>query len=119
VPASFTNAHTITANTQTCFLYVNGGSRASGGLHVLSLNQNPLAPIVAGNFSSDGYSHDSQVISYAGPDPDYTGREIAPALNEDTLTFVDVTNKANMVQVSRSGYPSAGYVHQGWATEDH
>ena len=34
------------------------------------------------------------------------------------MTIVDVTNKAAPTQLSREGYPGAGYTHQGWLSED-
>jgi len=110
--------HNITINTDTGFAYLVGSSKASGGLHVVNV-QNPLAPVFAGNFSDDGYTHDVQVVIYHGPDSTYVGHEVAFASNEDTLTIVDVTNKSNMFQVARKSYPDRGYSHQGWLTEDH
>jgi hypothetical protein len=53
-----------------------------------------------------------------GPDTRYIGREICFNYNEDTLTIVDVTNKAAPVQLSRKGYSGAKYTHQGWLTDD-
>jgi choice-of-anchor B domain-containing protein len=53
-----------------------------------------------------------------GPDTRYIGREICFSYNEDTLTIVDVTNKAAPVQLSRRGYSGAKYTHQGWLTDD-
>jgi len=87
-------------------------------LHFIDLS-NPLDPVAAGGFSGDGYTHDAQVVNYSGPDTDYAGREIAFNSNEDTLTIVDVTDKNNPVQLSRTGYPNVAYAHQGWLTEDH
>lgn len=114
-----TRAHNIFINEDTGYGYVVGSNRASGGLHVLDLNgANGQMPTFAGNFSADGYTHDTQVVVYEGPDSDYTGREIAFNSNEDTLTIVDVTNKSSMSQISRTGYAGAEYSHQGWLTED-
>ena len=56
---------------------------------------------------------------YAGPDPQHQGSEICFAANEDTLTIVDVTEKANPQQISRTGYAGDGYTHQVWLSEDH
>ena len=112
-----TSAHNIVINEDTGFAYVVGSNRADGGLHVINI-QNPTNPVEAGNFSADGYCHDAQVVNYVGPDNDYAGREIAICCNEDTITVVDVTNKNNMTQISRNGYPQIGYSHQAWLTED-
>ena len=35
------------------------------------------------------------------------------------MTILDVTDKANPVQLSRTSYPDVHYTHQGWLTEDH
>lgn len=48
----------------------------------------------------------------------YIGREICFNYNKDTLTIVDVTNKAVPVQLSRKGYTGAKFTHQGWLTDD-
>ncbi len=63
---------------------------------------------------------DTQCIVYTGPDSAYTGKEICFCSNEDTVTIVDVTDKANMQLISRKSYGSSSstYTHQGWLTED-
>jgi hypothetical protein len=63
--------------------------------------------------------HENQCVVYHGPDVAYQNREICFNYNTDTLTIVDVTNKATPVQLSRTGYVGSGYTHQGWLTEDH
>jgi hypothetical protein len=75
--------------------------------------------VFAGCFENDGYTHDAQCVVYRGPDADYTGRQLCVASNEDTITIVDVTDKAAPVLVSRGFYPNPGYTHQGWFTDDH
>jgi choice-of-anchor B domain-containing protein len=116
-----TSAHNIAINEESGFAYVVGSNKASGGLHVLDLNGgiNGAMPTFVGDFSADGYTHDAQIVNYIGPDIDYAGREIAFNSNTDTLTIADVTNKASMTQISRTGYSGSGYVHQGWLSEDH
>lgn len=121
VYSAFEEAHNIHINEDTGYAYVVGSPNvASGGLHVLDLNGGTagVMPTFAGNFSADGYTHDTQVVSYTGPDSDYVGQEIAFSSNEDTLTIVNVTDKSNMTQLSRVGYSGAEYVHQGWLSED-
>lgn len=39
--------------------------------------------------------------------------------NTDTVTIIDVTDKSNMVLLSRTSYVNVAYTHQGWLTEDH
>jgi hypothetical protein len=58
------------------------------------------------------------VITYDGPDSDYTGKEIAFASNADHVEIVDVTNKSNPIQIASFEYPATGYTHQNWLTED-
>ena len=80
--------------------------------------RNPVAPVFAGCVNQDGYTHETQCVTYHGPDAIYQGHEICFSANEDTLTIVDVTNKTTPVQLSRTTYPGVGYTHQGWLTED-
>ena len=111
------SAHNIAINEDSGFAYIVGSGQASGGLHVVDIS-NPSNPVFAGDFSGDGYTHDAQIVTYNGPDAQYAGREIAFASNTDTLTIVDVTDKSNMVQISRNGYADDGYTHQSWLSED-
>lgn len=110
-------AHNIALNTDSGFAYLVGSETCSGGLHMVDV-RNPTAPINAGCFSQDGYTHDVQCVDYVGPDVQHQGKEICFASNEDSLTIVDVTNKNSPVQISRTEYPNSGYTHQGWLTED-
>ena len=121
VYTGFEEAHNVFINEDSGYAYVVGSPDvASGGLHVLDLNggTNGAMPTFVGNFSSDGYTHDTQVVNYIGPDSDYAGREIAFNSNEDTLTIVDVSDKSNMTQISRVGYEGSEYSHQGGLSED-
>jgi choice-of-anchor B domain-containing protein len=112
------SCHNIAINEDSGYAYAVGcGGSCSSGLHMIDIST-PTAPVFAGCFSADGYTHDTQCVNYAGPDPDYAGREICFSSNTDTLTIVDVTNKAAPVQVSRTGYAGVGYTHQGWLTAD-
>jgi choice-of-anchor B domain-containing protein len=117
------NAHNIVINEASGFAYIVGTSvkgrfGCNGGLHMVNI-ENPISPAFAGCYGGDGYVHDAHCIIYDGPDTAYFGREICFCANEDTITIVDVTNKASPVQVSRTGYASSGYTHQGWLSEDH
>ena len=116
--AGFAEGHNIAINEATGFAYVVGSETFSRGLHFIDIT-NPTNPVAAGGFSADGYTHDTQVVTYAGLDTTYSGREIAFNCNEDTLTIVDVTDKNTPVQLSRTGYSNSAYTHQGWLTEDH
>lgn len=114
----FAEGHNIAINEATGFAYVVGSEIFNGGLHFIDIT-NPANPAAAGGFDGDGYTHDTQVVTFAGLDTAYSGREIAFNCNEDTLTIVDVTDKNTPVQLSRTGYPNDAYTHQGWLTEDH
>jgi len=116
--ATFGNAHNIVINESSGYAYVVGAGQCSGGLYAININ-NPTNPTFAGCFSSDGYTHDAQCVNYIGPDPQYQGTEICLNSNENTLTIVDVTDKTDMTQISRTGYNGSRYTHQGWFTEDH
>lgn len=115
-----TSAHNVVINEDTGYAYTVGGSSCSGsgGLEMIDIST-PTSPTYVGCFSSDGYTHDAQCIVYNGPDATHVGSEICFAYNEDTLTVVDVTNKAAPVMLSRTTYTGSVYSHQGWITEDH
>ncbi|NNC83622.1 MAG: choice-of-anchor B family protein [Flavobacteriales bacterium] len=116
--SGFGNAHNIVINEASGYAYGVGTGTYSGGLHFVDIS-NPSSPTLAGGFSADGYTHDAQVVSYIGPDPQHQGKEIAFASNEDTFTIIDVSDKTDPSQLSRTGYTGSAYTHQGWATEDH
>ncbi len=114
----FGRGHTIAVNEATGFIYVAGSrDTCSGGLHMIDVH-NPLNPTFAGCVAQDGYTHETECVTYRGPDAAYRGHEICLSSNEDTLTIVDVTNKSNPIQLSRTGYAGTGYTHQGWLTEN-
>ncbi len=120
----FGNAHNIVINEDTGFAYVVGAQRSSGPYRggPLFINiQDPKNPINAGGFLSGGqraYTHDAQVVTYTGPDSNYTGREILIGSNEIEVVIADITDKANPVTLSTIKYADVGYTHQGWFTED-
>ena len=114
----FGSTHTLALNTETGFAYAAGSDTCNRGLHMVNI-QDPLNPQNAGCVGDDGYTHETQCVVYRGPDTAYAGRELCFSSNEDTLTIIDVTDKANPVQLSRTGYANWGYAHQGWLTEDH
>ena len=112
------NAHNIVINESTGRAYGVGTNTFEGGLHIVDISD-PLNPSLIGDFSEDGYTHDAQVVNYAGPDTNFQGKEIAFACNENTVTIADVTDASNTTLISSTGYPGAFYTHQGWLTEDH
>ena len=76
VYTGFGNAHNIVINEATGRAYGVGTNTASGGLHIVNI-QNPENPTIIGTFSQDGYTHDAQVVNYIGTDAQYQGKEIA------------------------------------------
>jgi choice-of-anchor B domain-containing protein len=113
----FGNAHNIVINEDMAYAYAVGTATFSGGPHFIDIS-NPLIPVAAGGYARDEYSHDAQVVTYNGPDTDYSGREILIGSNENEVAIVDVTNKNNPRSISTISYANIGYTHQGWFTED-
>jgi choice-of-anchor B domain-containing protein len=117
----FGNSHTICADRQHPYVYAVGTNTASGGLHAVNVT-NPLAPVIAGTYSIDGYIHENTVVTYAGPDTGYTGKQISFNFHTgtpDRITIVDVTDKTDMTRISTVTYGGGYLCHQGWLTEDH
>lgn len=114
---AFGNAHNIVINEESGFAYAVGTKTFAGGPHFIDINQ-PFTPFEAGGYAESAYSHDAQVVTYNGPDSDYTGKEILIGSNENEVVIVDVTDKENPKKISSIIYPFIGYTHQGWFTED-
>jgi choice-of-anchor B domain-containing protein len=121
--------HDIAVNEQSGFAYAvgtaSGGERCGGGSLIVDMRV-PLKPTFAGCFADvgtgrarTGYTHDIQCVNYHGPDKRYTGHEICMASNETTVSIQDVTDKKNPKVLSHADYPTPGYTHQGWFTDDH
>jgi choice-of-anchor B domain-containing protein len=113
----FGRAHNIAINEESGFAYAVGSQTFAGGLHIVDIND-PLNPVIAGDFAEDGYTHDTQVVIYSGPDLDYCGQEIAFCANENTVTIVNVTDKLDTYAIAIEGYTTSAYTHQCWLTED-
>ena len=127
--AGINSAHNIVINEETGFAYVvgasGGGETCGGGLHMVDI-RDPRNPVFAGCFADaqsgnarTGYSHDAQCVRYKGPDERYRDREICLGANENALSISDVTDKEAPVALSIATYPNAGYLHQGWLSDDH
>jgi choice-of-anchor B domain-containing protein len=113
----FGSAHNIVINEDSGYAYGVGTNSFNGGAHFVNI-QNPLNPVAAGGYSAGLYTHDAQIVTYNGPDTDYTGREIFIGSNEDRIVIADITDKANPVTISDISYTNVAYTHQGWFTED-
>lgn len=116
----FGSAHNIVINEETGYAFGVGANTYSGGPHFVNI-LDPLNPIDAGGFSSEGYSHDAQVIIYNGPDTEHVGKEIYIGANEDFIVIVDVSDKSNPLTISKMTYSNSvqGYTHQVWLDENH
>lgn len=118
--AGFGNCHTLAICEDVGFAYACGTDTYSGGLHIVNI-QNPLNPVIAGGYDLNGYTHESQVVVYNGPDLDYSGQTIAFCFNGNVdlpLTVVNVTDPTDASTISLSTYPNKRYCHQGWLTYD-
>ena len=123
------SAHNIVVNEETGFAFAvgasGGGETCGGGLHMIDI-RDPQSPSFAGCFSDattgrrkTGYSHDAQCIVYRGPDTEHLGKQICVGANETAISISDVTDKEHPVAIGSGSYPDAGYVHQGWLSQDH
>lgn len=115
--------HNIVINESEAVAYLVGCTRTSGLGPIFLDISNPLNPTFLGDYTytSGGYSHDAQVITYNGPDADYTGKQIYVGSNgrSSKVVILDVTDKTNVIPISDITYPQGGYAHQGWFTDDH
>merc|ERR1711865_672180 len=114
-------SHNIVANPDTKYIYIVGSkggiNTCSGGLHIVNVSD-PTKPIFAGCYSADGYTHDAQCVVYNGPDTQYVEHEICFCFNEKFIAIVDVTDKSNIIRISKTKYTNNQYTHQGWLSSD-
>ncbi|MFH4966754.1 choice-of-anchor B family protein [Gaetbulibacter sp. M240] len=116
----FGSAHNIVINETSGYAYPVGQNRSTtyaGGPLFINI-QDPLNPLSEGGFGDGGYSHDAEVVTYNGPDSDYTGQEIFVGSNENEVVVINVTDKQNPTIISRITYNNVRYTHQGSFTED-
>ena len=116
----FGSAHNIVINEDSGYAYPVGTSKTGtykGGPLFINI-QDPKNPKSEGGWGMDNYSHDAQVVTYNGPDTDYTGKEILIGSNENEVVIVDISDKTNPKSISKISYANVGYTHQGWFTED-
>jgi hypothetical protein len=66
-------------------------------------------------------SDPDKIDAGAGPDEEHQGKEICITFDGSlgAIGVVDMTDKAMLVELSRTVYSGASYAHQGWLTEDH
>jgi choice-of-anchor B domain-containing protein len=123
------NVHTIALDTTTGYAYLAGangkGETCGGGLHIVDV-RTPTRPTFAGcyadsargGFGGHGYVHEAQCVVYRGPDRAFQGRELCVNFSGDAIDFVDVTDKQRPRSLGIAQYPSVGFAHQGWLSDD-
>lgn len=126
-PATFTadavytgvgSCHNIVINEDKGVAYLVGCRSTNGGGPIFVDISTPSNPTLLGSYTTDGYSHDAQVVTYNGPDTQYAGKEIYIGSNENEVVILDVTDKSNVTRISKIAYSQIGYTHQGWFTDD-
>lgn len=115
------SCHNIVINESEGVAYLVGCNSTNGGGPIFVDISNPTNPTLLGDYTAGGYSHDAQVVTYNGPDTDYTGKQIYVGSNGNTdkVVILDVTDKNNVIPISDFTYPQTAYAHQGWFTDDH
>lgn len=119
------SAHNIVINEVSGYAYILGSQGFnSGGPIIVKLDSNnngiPNDPVIVKLYSTLGYCHDAEVVTYDGPDPDYQGREIMIGAfsGSNKIEIIDFTNKNNPIAISSVTYTSQFYTHQGSFTKD-
>ncbi len=115
--SGFNDAHNIAINEESGFAYAVGSETCNGGLHMINI-RNPLQPQGVGCYEEDGYIHDTQCVTYHGPDLAYQGRELCFNSSVSQFTVVDVTDKTQPTRVGALKVDGTVYIHQGWLTPD-
>ncbi|MCG8406529.1 MAG: choice-of-anchor B family protein [Phycisphaerales bacterium] len=113
--------HNVVINEDSGYLYRCGGGN-NIGLRIYDLNTDPANPSFVSSWT-DRYVHDAQIVTYT--DGPYAGREIAFCCSgfnngstQTGLDILDVTDKGNLVNMSRISYPNEAYSHQAWLSDD-
>ncbi len=115
-----TSSHNVAINEDSGYLYRCGGSSGLG-LRMYNL-VDPTSPVWEATWA-DRYVHDAVIVSYT--QGTYAGKEIAFCCSgfgngsiETGLDIIDVTDKQNLINLSRSFYPGGAYSHQAWLSAD-
>lgn len=111
--------HSLNIDEVSGFLYRAGGPDL--GLRIYSL-ANPQNPQFVAQWH-DRYVHEVTVVTYTeGP---YAGKQIAFAcsgfnggFDQTGIDILDVTDKTNIIPLSRLIYTGGAYSHQLWLSED-
>ncbi|KAF7314051.1 hypothetical protein HMN09_00563900 [Mycena chlorophos] len=114
------NVVSLTSKTQSLIVAVGSiprnGSCAAGLIFVDV--SDPSKPTGVGCAAADGYVHDAQCLTYAGPDTKYVGHDLCYAFNEDSFTIYDVSDPSAAEVISTTPYYGVSYSHQGWVIDE-
>ena len=114
---TFSDAHNVIIDEGSGLLYAVGTNLAGGGIVAFDLSD-PVSPVLVGDYSEAGYTHDAQGVVYNGPDSDFAGKSIIFGANANKLAILDATDPSDIATVSITNYDYS-YTHQCWLTEDH
>lgn len=114
---TFSDAHNVIIDEGSGLLYAVGTNLAGGGIVAFDLTD-PVSPVLVGDYSEAGYTHDAQGVVYNGPDSDFAGKSIIFGANANKLAILDATDPSDIATVSITNYDYS-YTHQCWLTEDH
>lgn len=116
--STFSDAHNVVIDEESAMLYAVGSNLASGGLVVFDISA-PVNPVLKGDYSEAGYTHDAQAVVYSGPDSEHQGKSIVFGANANKVAILDATDPTDISSLSLSFYSDLSYTHQCWLTEDH
>ena len=83
------SCHNIVINETNAMAYLVGCQSANGGGPIFIDISDPVNPEAIGEYNDEGYTHDAQVVTYAGPDSSYIGKEIMISSNEDKIVIIE------------------------------
>ena len=112
------SCHNIVINETNAMAYLVGCQSANGGGPIFIDISDPANPEAIGEYNAEGYTHDAQVVTYAGPDSTHIGKEIMISSNEDKIVIIDVSIPTEPIKISETSYSNAAYTHQGWFSSD-
>lgn len=106
-PDYWSSAHDIFIDTTGGWAYICGANRGNGGMIILDIHTNPLAPIEVGVFD-DWYCHDA----FAQGNLLYGAH-----ISDGYLSIIDVTDHSNPILINTITTPNA-FAHNVWVTSN-
>ena len=108
----------IAINEESDFLYFLGSDKNKGGPVFFNISIIP-EPKFKGSYQENSYNNPAKVVTYSGPDTNYTGKEILIGSNENEIIILDVTDKANPIKIATASYPNSSKTTKASFTEDY